>query len=228
MPLENELKIFTYINFYKGRFTLKAKDGDTSDKIIVRINKNNETVREYHYDKLSGVMLADIREGKHEEFGSHWEFVFLDGNEYKILRLSKKSRIATQFFNKLENLVLSEPFTIRSFYFEEEDRGAIAIYQNSKKLENVYTKENPGNLPPPKQQIINGELVWDWTDQLEYWHTLIESLKPHMIGIDENLIKVVKEEVIESESTELELVEQISSSKPSLTPEYEEEDDLPF
>lgn len=229
MPLEQASKPFTYINFMRGKFTLRVPEDDPHEDKIKRLNKNNINVYERHFDKLSDVFLADVREAEHDEYGPSYEFIFQDQNEYLFLRLSKKSRIATMILNKLENITLDKVFTIRGYYFTDDDKSAIGIYQDGVKLQNVYTKDNPGALPPPKKIKVSGVDTWDWTEQLVYWSELIKSLKPHMLGVNEVAAQVAQAqaEAPPQEPVAAEAPKQSGLANDGPTAE-DETDDLPF
>ena len=144
MPFEEDRPLFTYCNLFRGHFTIRAEANDDNEKIQTRVNKDGKTVREYHYKKLSKVKLADIREAEHEEYGPSWEFIFLDGNEYVLLKISKNSPVSNMILNRLENLDLKSEVTLVAGYIEEEEKNLIGVNQHGEWVQRVYTKEKPG------------------------------------------------------------------------------------
>jgi hypothetical protein len=223
MPLENQSSDFTYINFMNGKFIVRVSEDNPSDQKIKRTNKLGATVYELHYDKLSDVLLADIREAEHDEYGPSYEFIFQDENDYLLLRISKKSRVANMILKRLENIKLDQPFTMRGYYFAEEDKSAVGIYQDGAKIEAAYSKEKPNGLPEPKKVKVNGVDTWDWTEQMDYWSELIKSLKPHMIGVNAVAAQVAQAQA----ETRPEEKPKKGGLANDVSPE-DEVDDLPF
>ena len=182
MPPRVRSNNMTFYNVYKGKFT-KRIQGPTSDpEVVRRTNQLGQEVLEYHYDALDNLVLAKIEETDHPEYGKSYDITCIDGNEYCKIRFSAGA-LASLFLRRLENIKLDEPFSIELYYFEDDDRAALNIYQGGQKVDVVYTKENPGKLPPPKIVKINNKDTWDWTDQLNYWTNLISEINQHLPGV---------------------------------------------
>lgn len=195
MPPRVRNSNMTYYNVFKGKFTKKA-DVPTDPDVVTRTNHLGNTVHEYHFDALDNMYLAKIEEVEHEEYGLSYDITCIDGNEYCKIRFSQGA-LATAFLTRMENIILDEPFSIELYYFPEEDKARLNVFQKGNKVEPVYTKDNPGALPPPRKIKINNKETWDWTDQLNYWSQVIKSINQHLPGVHREMAESAQSQSIQ-------------------------------
>ncbi len=222
---------FTFYNIFKGKFTSKAPDDYTGEDLVERINKEGKAVRERHFNRLEDILLVDIKEEEHDEYGKSYNFFFMDGNEYIKVKVSAGSSVASGIMVRLENILLEKSIDIELYFFPKDkenpkERTHLNIWQDGKKLGKVYTKDNPGKLPQPVEREINNEMVWDWTEQRKYWSSLIKSMVLVLPGVHQETAQVAQEQ----DTTPKEPVQETAPTfkqTPPLTQE-DEADDLPF
>ena len=219
---------FTFYNIFRGKFVRKAPDGYAGEDLVERVNHLGKAVRELHFDRLEDIILVDIKIEDHAEYGKSYNFYFIDGNEYIKLKVSCNSSVASGILVRLENIFLENKFAIQLYFFPKDnentkDRTTLNIFQEDKKLERVYTKDNPGKLPQPIDVVINNKPELDWSDQLNYWSALIKDIASRLPGVHTETANVAQEQ----DTTPREAVQApTSQSSPPMTPD--EADDLPF
>ncbi len=108
-------------------------------------------------------------------------------NEKYIVGFRIDSRYASDFFKFVKNVDITQPFSIRTTAktvgegAEAKIQGGILLAQNDVFAKAAFTKDNPNGLPQMKQVKVNGKIVWDKTDQLEFYENLVEKeLKPQL------------------------------------------------
>lgn len=223
-PAKNQSQ-FIYVGVFEGKFVIRCKEDDPDPDKRSRKNKLGEVIWEIPYGKLEDMMLADIREASHDQYGKSWEIIMEAGNDYYLLRLGKRSRLSSMFLSRLENIQLNKPFTLTSWYTDDE-KNVITIWQDGEKVERAHSRENPNGLPEAKQTTVNGELVWDFSDQIKFYSGVVESLRPHMQGVDHDMQQVAQEQSKPAPKTKKKgPAKQQPATQGNL---YEDEDDLPF
>ncbi len=228
-----------FYNIFKGKFTLKvpeAHEGNTymGEDIVTRTNVMNKEVREIHYNALDDLLLVDIKEVDHAEWGKSYDFIFMDGNEYIQVRFSSGS-LATSMLIRMENILIDKPVNIELYFFEKDgdvkEKSTLNLFQNGEKLKRLYTKEDPGKLPPPEKKEVNGKSILDWTASMKYWTVLIADLRTKLPGVHTDSADAAQEQSTETpehhEPTETAKTE--TPEPDTLPPTQEDEgDDLPF
>lgn len=80
-----------------------------------------------------------------------------------VLEISLNSRVADRFMKVAENIKFTEPVEFRAWN-DAEGKTALAILQNGENVPQKYTKDNPGDCPPPVKKIKG----WNFDDQTEF------------------------------------------------------------
>ncbi len=224
-----------FYNIFKGKFTLKVPESHEGNKyqgqdIITRINAVDVEVREIHYNALDDLLLVDIKEVDHAEFGKSYDFIFLDENRYIQVRFSSGS-LATSMLIRMENILIDKPLNIELYFFEKDgdkkEKTTLNLFQNGEKLKRLYTKEDPGELPPPEDIELNGKPTLDWSASMRYWSLLIADLRTKLPGVHSEAAEVAQEQ---DRGVPEETTEQPATIEPEILPPSQEEegDDLPF
>jgi len=256
MPFEEDRPPFLYTSIIDGKFVVKAKDDDRSDKIVERVNAEGKTVREYHYRALKNVTLADIKVSKHETYGKSWEIYLIDGNQYICWKQSTKGALGSNFLKMVEGLDLKEPFTIVPGWDKEKEKSQVFVSQGTytdnegnkkpKYLKSNYPKPPEGEESPcPMGEVItvNDEPVWDFTKQNRFlWEKVVMSIKPFLPGVHAGMAEAAQsqdtttktdrtEHVSENVGPEPEYLNegpQTSEESNGFSDSEDETDDLPF
>lgn len=144
-----------------------------------------------------------------------------DGQENVIITCKFNSGYGRAFAKAIGNADLSQPITVVPNYKEdgEKKEGTIFIQQNGATIKWLFTRDNPGGMPAPKEvDMGEGQKVYVFTDQLQF-------LKDYIIS---NIVPKLEHPLMAAGS-DITGTEMTSSMKPpSLDPEEMEADDLPF
>jgi hypothetical protein len=116
-------------------------------------------------------------EEKYEKRYIGWK-LYLDASGTPcILDLPFDSRASNRFMKVAENIDFSQPVEFRAWHGQKTDSTAIYIGQNGASVPQLYTKENPGDCPPPKQNPVTKK--WNFDGQKEFLHTrMIDAVIP--------------------------------------------------
>lgn len=82
-----------------------------------------------------------------------------------VLDIDFNSRQAGRFMKLAENLDFSKPVEFSAWHDTKNDTTAFNVKQDGASVPQRYTRENPGNLPPPKERM-GGKL--DFGDQEDF------------------------------------------------------------
>lgn len=159
--LQNEGSDRIFLNTFKGHFTKKA-NAETSGA-VERINKNGKTVFELKFDTLKDVIIQEFERRHSDEYGYSWniKLAHAESDEVYTLTLPYSGRITMGLFLRLPNMDINRPLTMKLYYFEEEDKTALVVYQEGDKIEAFWTKDDPQGLPQLVQTEKNGKTEWD-------------------------------------------------------------------
>ncbi len=175
--MSNEESV-AYIGTFNGKFTRKVAEG--TEGAITRTNKNGKVVTEVQFNVINGI-LTDIKE-RDSEFGKRYAFVFQAGDDKLQLESSQKSNIATTIINRLPNLDISKAFKLKIVYNVSKERSMLFVDQDGENIEDYFQhwdgekKEwvRKHKYPAWKQVEVNGEKVWDSSEQIEYGKKVIK------------------------------------------------------
>jgi hypothetical protein len=142
-----------------------------------RINKNGKTVHEEKFRDISGVLKAmQVRD---TDYGKQWALRIEDGDQVYLLFIGYSSRYATSLLKALPNIDLEKELRLMPWSMIDKNDATkkvtgITVYQDGKKLEPYYTKEQPNGLPQMTQVKLKGQMVWDSTDMDEFLCKMVE------------------------------------------------------
>lgn len=113
-------------------------------------------------------------EDRYEQRYMSWK-IHLDANgERGVLEIPFNSRISSRFMKLAENIDFSRPVEFRAWRDQKTDSTAFFVGQReneddekSVSVPQKYTKDNPGECPPPVQRL-GGK--WNFDDQVEFLH----------------------------------------------------------
>jgi hypothetical protein len=152
MALTNNVENIMFLNINKGLF-------------VKSINKD-ET-----YKRLTGTITSvHIKKDyfKTQEYDLAM-FTIMDGEEKYILSVKCSSMYFKAMCNSMKSGDITQPFTFEPSYKEQENKSTVFVSQNGKILKWFHTRENPGDMPFAKQHDLGGKIIWDSTEQVEFW-----------------------------------------------------------
>lgn len=192
----------------------------------------------------------------HEEYGVELAVVLGEGSTISKVQMLLKSGQARSFMRAIENVDLRKPITFRPWGYTEEGVdenknpvtlvkiGALNMEQGGRSIAYKYTKETPGEMPPPEEvENDDGTKRMSFAKQTAFLRNILDTV------IAPQVAEILKNNLYEDEdvSTRLQIgpgrttsQKQLSAASESLiqlppasgdapVPEgSEEDDDLPF
>lgn len=113
-------------------------------------------------------------EDKYEQRYTSWK-IYLDADGEKgVLEIAFRSRASDRFMKLAENIDFARPVEFRVWHDQKNDSAAFFVGQRegegdekSVSVPQKYTRNNPGECPPPVQRL-GGK--WNFDDQTEFLH----------------------------------------------------------
>lgn len=158
-----------YLKLSKGKVRMYVKEG-TPGAVKVPVLDDNGNITHYNHelqwDNISGkVMAAKIMaNGASDKFPDNF-CLFMDDEygEHYIVQVSTESGLYTKLLNKLSNPAIdwNKPILLEAYYFESENKSAVVVKQDGNKIEPLFTKENPGDMPKLPDGVVdaNGKVI---------------------------------------------------------------------
>lgn len=163
MGLGQNSGTLTFVNISKGRLIIK-KDG---------------VVSEYGY--LEGHLIGiEIQDAEYQ--GDKYKRLSLkinDGAQNFLLQMRLDSGYGRAFCCIIPNANLEWPMKINPSF--KDDRGSLFINQNGQALKWYFTKDHPNGLPQMKSFEHRGKVMWDNTDQQEFFVNMLNQLKAKLV-----------------------------------------------
>jgi len=162
----------TFISIIGGKFVRKVPAGTPGS--VARINKNNVEVHEMNYDFFTG-KLIDAKVIKHDQYGTQWNFTFVDTNNNQYVWTSPYSNGYSKAFLKiLPNVDINQPMKISpsSKEVDGKTQNTVFVNQNGNVIKHAFTKDSP-ELPKMEKITVKGNETWDDTKQMEFLKDLL-------------------------------------------------------
>lgn len=217
--LENSGDGRTFLNTFKGHFTKRANS--ETEGAVERKNKNGAMVWELKFDTLKDVIIQEFERRHSDEYGFSWniKLAHVKSDETFTLTLPYSGRITMGLFFRLPNTDINKELTMKLYYFEEEDKTALVVYQNGNKVEAYWTKDTPHDMPELVQREKAGKTEWDSEDRMKYLENYLEKdIRPkmNMLTVDNHggtgSVEIVEPEAQQSPA-EVEYVEETKTWK---------------
>lgn len=166
----------TYVTVRDGWFTRKAMPSDDVTKLKVIERKDQINLDVYQFNRLVGSIISIYIDPYHTKRGPK-DFLFIVvghvGDE-RVLRLFLDSDPARAILDRIENIAPGQVVTFN--VGRSEDRDFIWIEdENYQKIPLKYSAANPGSKPKWVERYINGEVVWDKTNQLNWYKDMVKN-----------------------------------------------------
>lgn len=140
------------------------------EEIEVENPRSKEKVRKYirRYSAVEGAVTKlewYDTEQKYENRYQGWK-IHMDANGTPVvLDLPFSSVSASRFMKLAENIDWSKPVEFRAWKDRNGDKTAFWVGQNNESVPQKYTRDNPGDCPPPVQNF-KGD--WKYDAQVEF------------------------------------------------------------
>jgi hypothetical protein len=83
-----------------------------------------------------------------------------------VLDLPLKSRVTSRFMKLAENIDFTRPVEFSAWHDKKSDSTAFNVRQDGESVPQKYTREDPGDCPPPVQSKVTKK--WNFEEQTEY------------------------------------------------------------
>jgi hypothetical protein len=170
-------QFYYQIKFGKVVRQLTEEQAQGRDDVITRKNKNDKTVHEVYHGHISGLLVgAELQAAPKEnpEYGKQINLILkADDGQKAMVSMKFDSAYARAFIFCIPNMDLSKPIELDPYVYKNKDgaeRSGMSIYNGSdEKLKwAMGTKDNMNGVPGMKKTVLNGQEVWDKTDQLVF------------------------------------------------------------
>jgi hypothetical protein len=172
------------LSFMAGKFVERVDENTTGAvaRVLEKGPNAGKTVYELSYEGYEG-QIYDVQT-EASEYGTRL-VIFMDvstveqPNAKVKITLPLSSGPAKAFLSRLPVIDFSKDVLLNGYNIQSKETGRfnqfIVPYQDGKKIEAFYTKDKPNGLPKMQQIKVKGNLVWDDTEQLEFYTALINS-----------------------------------------------------
>lgn len=148
------------------------------EEIEVENPRTKEKVKKY-IERFSAVEGAVTKiewydtEQKYDVRYQGWK-IYIDANtEQVVLDLPFSSIPASRFMKVAENIDWTKDVEFRAWKDRSGDKTAFWVGQNNESVHQKYTRDNPGDCPPP---IQNFKGDWKYDDQMEFLFTRMKEV----------------------------------------------------
>jgi len=170
--LENTSDQKTFVSTLDGKFVVKAEKGTRNAK--ERTTKSGATVYELQFDKISG-MLQNIQDFENENENGKWRNIIItlrDADETYSVSMPYSSRESKGILYRMPNVDLTKPIKI---CIAKKEHPFTWVTQFGDTVKPMWTKDNPGDLPPMVETEINGKHAFDYSAQMQYLMEYIQT-----------------------------------------------------
>lgn len=217
-----------YLNCSRGKWRMRVDQGHPEAQTRIEDNPSTGekvTLHEIVYDFISGV-VKKIWTESHEKYGSKWCLQIHDADDIVVLNIPMNSGYASATITKLLNADITKPIKFVPYYFEEDKKSRMVLYQDDQKVESLYTRENQRDFPIFPEGGDN--------DDINLWKIQVNKFLKNKVKED-IIPKLPKDEDVSSEETLNSIPSASTPSGQTKAPEGpreapfpDEPDDLPF
>jgi hypothetical protein len=174
MALSNSQSTSTvFLSVVGGKISQKVKP--ETPGAVKRVNKMGNDIYELQFSKLSGI-LKNVKLKEDDTYGNQYEIYLEDVGEGYVLQMPQSGRLASSFLSRLPNMDRTGYIEIGTWATEEDGKTKqfLTVRQNDKVVPPYFSKDNPNGLPPLEQKKVKGQLVWDDSEQIEFYKELVK------------------------------------------------------
>ncbi len=165
---------------------VKRMENPTEKTIERTLSKGpniGKVVHELHFGAISGRLLSIEKEVS--EYGPSWKVVLdtstpQDPESQAVISLAFSGSYSRSILLRLPNVNLEEDIELKPYAFtpkgETKEKKGIVIYQNGRKVDAFYTKENKNGLPELKEVQFQGKTQWDDYDMMQFLEGMVKGL----------------------------------------------------
>ncbi len=159
-----------YLQIVDGSICQKSKTEREGFERVITKNSSGQEFINYvvRYKGFEGYFKDIVwfdkkipgKEGKPDAQLKGWQLVF-DANETEvILTLGIENALCSRFMKLAGNIDFSSPVTVETFK-NQEKKTVLLIKQDGQSVPQVFTRENPGDLPQATQSKSTGKWNYD-------------------------------------------------------------------
>jgi hypothetical protein len=174
MALSNSQSTSTvFLSVVGGKISQKVKP--ETPGAVKRVNKMGNDIYELQFSKLSGI-LNNVKLKEDDTYGNQYEIYLQDADENYVLQVPQSGRLASSFLSRLPNIDRTGYVEINTWATEEDGKTKqfLTVRQQDKVVQPYFSKDNPNGLPPLEQKKVKGQLVWDDSEQIEFYKELVK------------------------------------------------------
>lgn len=162
-----------FLSVVGGKISQKVKP--ETPNAVKRVNKMGNDIYELQFTKLSGI-LNDVKLKEDDTYGNQYELYLQDADENYVLQVPQSGRLASSFLSRLPNIDRTSYIEINTWASEEDGKTKqfLTVRQNNKVVQPYFSKDNPNGLPALEQKKVKGQLVWDDSEQIEFYKELVK------------------------------------------------------
>lgn len=227
----------TYLSLFEGSVRLRV-DANTP-MAVSRVTKENKIIWERIFTDIDAYITGI--ESKDSPYGKVWEVTLFDSGTEYVISFPYSGGNAGSFLRTLPNIDFNSLVRIAPYHKIVDDKSRNSIYLSQQpegvgSWQNVrwyFDKENPNGLPALRKITVKGEDVWDDTEILEFFESLlITDIRPRIAQAnkDRQYMKPEEAEAVHEQVTDKRLPSQQPSAPQENLPHPDDmpTDDLPF
>lgn len=184
----------TFVSIIGGKFAIRA-DENTPNARKRHSEKLGKDVWEVVHETFTGrIKSLEIRSS---EFGDQLSILMDDVGDLYEFQIPTESRYFTSFCDRIENVNINDDVKLAPYSFDDKEKKnshgnpkkvtGINIFQNGKKIEKFYSKDNNGNKPTLKEGYKDADLKIFFIQQQEFFKELIPTINANLP--DSNLVR---------------------------------------
>jgi hypothetical protein len=161
-----------YYRMSGGKVTRNAMEGEAGAVKVEKMKEGKGTGEyrmEIQSDTITGYIVG-FRSNTHPQWGTTLS-VIMDMKDGKstMLQMKEGDRYWRALLMRLPNIDTSKPVKFKPYDWmppgENKRKIGVVIEQGGVKVPPAWTRENPGQLPPPTRPVVKGKETYDFYDQ---------------------------------------------------------------
>lgn len=198
------------VTVFAGQFEIRTTPDNASAQS--RVNKAGKTIHFIPAKSVAGIITGV--EVDNLEFGKVLQIHMNHKDEVFMVSLRMTGNPARGFLRCMENIDLTKPVRLDATEYERDGkkRQYLFVKQDGKNVPAKYTKDAPGDKPDWKLVKVDGNDIWDKSEETAFFEKVIEErIRPVLTSAATRLMAVEDGNIITGEDAPV-----------------EDEDDLPW
>jgi hypothetical protein len=168
-----------YYKIVNGQIGRKVKEKTDRSKTLIQNVKGQEYVSEVEYSPSISGYLEEVKENV-SQYGTYWNIVLVDGDWKGILQILEDSNTFRMFCKQLPNMNKGVFYTLKPAISSFKSKSGTDVESTQLWVSTfgtnvgfAFTSENPKDMPPTKEVMLNGKPQIDRYDQVQFFRSLI-------------------------------------------------------